>query len=311
MKPTPKRACPLPGWAYFLALLVAELAAWVWFARSGVVNGWWSDVAGGLLVIACPLLLRVVLVSIAYRISRVKGIALSDMQRLGGHAWWKFFLIEYWHFTKQSLLHLPFPVFFRSSADRGYVAATGRALVLQHGYLHNGAVWHPLTCALEAQGFRVFTIDQPLYAPIDVMADRLAARINEAIARTGENQVTLIAHSMGGLIARAYLRRFGEGRVAQLITLGTPHHGTFHAYLAQGTNGREMRPGNAWLTALGQCKVAIQFTSIYSTYDTIISPQDSSRMDEANNIELTGIGHVSMFADPQVRTHVLKALAAS
>ena len=64
----------------------------------------------------------------------------------------------------------------------------------------------------------------------------------------------IVAHSMGGLVARAYLRRHGGAQVARVITLGTPHHGTALANLAPGSNARQMsRPGgqpNAWLAQL-------------------------------------------------------------
>jgi triacylglycerol esterase/lipase EstA (alpha/beta hydrolase family) len=121
-------------------------------------------------------------------------------------------------------------------------------------------------------------------------------------------QLTLIAHSMGGLVARAYLRKYGAARVKQLITLGSPHHGTHHAYLARGTNGRQMRPGNAWLQALGRTKVDVPLTSIYSVYDTMISPQDSSRMPEATNVEISDMGHVTMLGGKAMRAHILAAL---
>lgn len=302
---------PIPGWLIFLSLLVGELALTAWFTRTGVARGWWRDLAGGLLFFAIPLVVRLLILLKAYILSRRKGTPLDSAHRLRGIAWWRFFLAEYWHFCKQSFLHLPFPALFRSRADRGDISGSGAVVLLQHGYLHNGAVWNPLTRALESLGFRVFTIDQPLFGSIDTLAARLAARVGEIRERTGVTQVTLIAHSMGGLIARAYLRNHGDNSVNELVTLGSPHHGTFHAYLALGENGKQMRPGNAWLKTLAQSRVNVPFTSIYSIYDTLISPQTSSRMDEASNIELTGVGHVAMFASRDVQAKVLGALMRS
>lgn len=68
----------------------------------------------------------------------------------------------------------------------------------------------------------------------------------------------------------------------------------FTHILASGPDGRQMRPGNAWLNALNRVGVDVPFTSIYSVHDTIISPQDSSAMPDAANLELSAIGHVSM-----------------
>jgi hypothetical protein len=45
-------------------------------------------------------------------------------------------------------------------------------------------------------------------------------------------QVNLVAHSMGGLIAAGYLRRFGaRGRVAKVASLAAPFNGSFEAVL--------------------------------------------------------------------------------
>jgi triacylglycerol lipase len=296
------------GWLVFLLFLALELTLWVGLARGGVARGWWSDLVGGLLVIAMPLALRFLILLAVYRLSRVRGVVLTMAQRIRGRAWWKFFLVEYFHFCKQSFLYLPFPFLFRTECDRGNIAASGEVVVLQHGYLHNGAVWQPLADTLAKRGYRVFTIDQPLHASIDDMADRLSARIEFVCKKTNEQQVILIAHSMGGLISRAYLRRYGDARIRRLITLGSPHRGTHHAYLAFRTNGKQMRPNNDWLNELGRAPTFASLTSIYSLYDTLITPQDSSRVDGAENIELTGIGHVSMFANSAVQSAVLRVL---
>jgi triacylglycerol lipase len=308
MKFTHAHGCPIPTWGFVLAMLLLELALWVALVRYGVASGWWSDVIGGVMVIALPFFLRFLVVYASYRASVRNGVQLKNDQQLHGLKWWKFFLVEYAHFCKQAFLQLPFPALFRSRSDRGNHAAHGKVILLQHGYSHTGAVWSSTTRALEAKGYRVYTIDQPQYAPIDAMADRLAQRIRDVLRYTNEPQLTLIAHSMGGLIARAYLRKYGSAHVEQLITLGSPHHGTHHASIAFGTNGRQMRPGNAWLAALNRTPAMIPLTSIYSVHDTVISPQDSSSLPGANNVELAGIGHVSMPSGRATRSALLAAL---
>jgi triacylglycerol lipase len=61
----------------------------------------------------------------------------------------------------------------------------------------------------------------------------------------------VIAHSMGGLVLRDYLRHHSGAKVARLVTVGTPHEGSMHAWMAMGVCLAQMRPGNAWLAALG------------------------------------------------------------
>lgn len=77
----------------------------------------------------------------------------------------------------------------------------------------------------------------------------LAARVDAAVAEHGaDTEVTLIGHSMGGLVARYYLESgdFADGQkhagfkaVRTLITLGTPHRGAPLALSA--AMGREKR----------------------------------------------------------------------
>jgi hypothetical protein len=58
-----------------------------------------------------------------------------------------------------------------------------------------------------------------------INADRLKAFIDSRV-KNGKS-VDIIAHSMGGLIARVYVQRLGGGsRVKNLIMLGTPHLGS-------------------------------------------------------------------------------------
>ncbi|MFH2028929.1 MAG: alpha/beta fold hydrolase [Nanoarchaeota archaeon] len=59
--------------------------------------------------------------------------------------------------------------------------------------------------------------------------DTYAIRLNEIVKlvkyRTGKKKVNIIAHSMGGLVARRYLQIFGEENVNKLILIGTPNKG--------------------------------------------------------------------------------------
>ena len=66
----------------------------------------------------------------------------------------------------------------------------------------------------------------------ELSAEKLADAIEEGVTSQGINaEFTLIAHSMGGLIARYYLesgdfaQHRGFNQVRRLITLGTPHRG--------------------------------------------------------------------------------------
>ena len=302
------RVFPVPLWAAALTLLAVEFAAWCWLANHFFFQ-YGRVSCGVILIIASPLMARALVVLASYFASRWKGSPVPAAMHMGPLAWLRFFTIEYFHLCIQNLILIPFRGLFHTASERGNSDAHGPVLLLQAGYVNNGAVWFFTARALEQKGFRVFTIDQPVFASIDTMGELLAQRVDEVLTLTGEQNLTLVAHSMGGLVCRAYLRQFGGAKIAQLITLGSPHHGTFHAYLASGPNGLQMRPGNAWLTTLGETQVTIPFTSIFSLHDTVISPQESSRMSDAVNVQIPGVGHVSMPSGKSVRRQVVASLA--
>lgn len=55
--------------------------------------------------------------------------------------------------------------------------------------------------------------------------------IHQIIAWTGRSGVYIVAHSMGGLASRAYLQYFNDDKVKGLITISSPHLGTYVARL--------------------------------------------------------------------------------
>lgn len=65
-----------------------------------------------------------------------------------------------------------------------------------------------------------------------ISAIELKTKIDSITSDTKISKVDLIAHSMGGLMARQYIEGDNYGNnVDNLITLGTPHHGSPKAYL--------------------------------------------------------------------------------
>ncbi len=185
-------------------------------------------------------------------------------------------------------------------------------LLLIHGYFCNRGVWWWLRRGLRAQGRSVATINlEPPLGGIEELAEGLDARIRSLVAETGAEKVVLVGHSMGGLAARAYLRRHGGNRVAKLITLGTPHHGTRLARIGLGRNAREMAPGSAWIRELAEAEPSpVPVLSVWSARDNYVMPQDSSRLAGAREIVLPALGHLAMAFSPRVLEILLGETAA-
>jgi triacylglycerol esterase/lipase EstA (alpha/beta hydrolase family) len=166
----------------------------------------------------------------------------------------------------------------------------------------NAGVWARVARYLIARGHAVHTVTlEPLFAHIEDYVTPFARRVNEIAGESG--RVVLVGHSMGGLVCRAYARRFGGARIARIITLGTPHHGSALAPIGHGADARDMRLMAEWLRGLAgseQGGPAAPITSIYSCHDNFVAPQDSSVLAVAKNVPLAGIGHLSLLLSERV-----------
>ena len=187
------------------------------------------------------------------------------------------------------------------------VVGTGTPILLVHGYCSNRGMWVKFRQRLQqASVGPVFSVDlSPPFASIDRLATQLATRIDEVCAQTGASQVFVIAHSMGGLVTRAYMQQNGRKRVAGFLSLGSPHHGSALATFGLGVCVREIRRQSDWLARLAQSETQMAHTtlpawSIYTTNDDLAYPPETSRLSWADNIALDGVGHVGLLFSPHV-----------
>jgi CheY-like chemotaxis protein/triacylglycerol esterase/lipase EstA (alpha/beta hydrolase family) len=205
-----------------------------------------------------------------------------------------------------------------SACRRIYPDSRAVPVLLVHGYGCNSGYWGYLMPRLERNRISHASIDlEPVGGPIDGYVPALQSAVEELCAATGAPQVAIVAHSMGGLVARAWMRVHGSARLARLITLGTPHHGTSLANFGPGANAAQMRrargAANDWLRALGAGEDAERralITSIFSHHDNIVSPQTSSVLEGARNIALGGVGHVALGCNGRVLDTVMEELGA-
>jgi pimeloyl-ACP methyl ester carboxylesterase len=189
-------------------------------------------------------------------------------------------------------------------------------VLLIHGYICNSGYWHPCSQVLKRAKVNHFALDlEPMFGSIEAYLPLVQRTVEAICAQTGSEKLIIVGHSMGGLVARAYLREHGSTRIAQVITLGTPHNGTNLATRGPGVNSRQMewtpKAGgtmSAWLTDLNASENAVTralITSIFSYHDNIVSPQLSSQLAGAHNIPLVGVGHVELALNPLVQQCLL------
>jgi triacylglycerol esterase/lipase EstA (alpha/beta hydrolase family) len=291
--------------------LVAGVAAYVSWASYSIAHGaaaWWF-VLGAPIVYFAP---AFVLVTLWFALSWIWRTPRPPEARLGFAATLRLYLSEIWTVAASWVLMALHRLLVHDPAP----ASARRPVVLIHGVLVNDGVWLSLRRFLARNGIvPIYTINYgPPLADIESFAEQLHAKIEAVRRATGAERVVLVAHSMGGLVARGYLRRFGGERVARLITIGAPHHGSMLAYTFPGCCLAQMRPGNAWLADLNRDEsraARVPLISIWSRHDSMVAPQASSVLGNAENIPLVGVAHNALLRDGRVMEIVAKKIVTT
>lgn len=196
-----------------------------------------------------------------------------------------------------------------------------RGVVFVHGFGCNRGFWAPWLLRLQAQGRKFVAVNlEPPFASIDEQARCLDAAVQQVRRATGRAPV-LVCHSMGGLVARAWLRSQGNEQgaphaqlpVAHVITIGSPHGGTWLAKFGWTTNGRQMRTDSPWIQALAaqwHPQDGRHFTCWWSNADNMVMPPATATLPGADNRMARGRGHVQMAFDARVLNDSLAVIAA-
>jgi len=217
-----------------------------------------------------------------------------------------------------ALLALATPLALRRRRVRPLDAGDPRPpVVLLHGYAQHAANFTWLARRLRRDGWRHLYL--VAHTPVGGDIERSAHRLGEALDRlrraTGASRVDIVAHSMGGLVARACIRARGHASgVGRLITLGTPHQGTeIFPRFRLDPMVAQMRPGSPLLARLAADDPVprlVDCISIYSADDAVVVPASRAYYPGAFNIEVRGLGHLSLLFSRRVYALVRENLAA-
>jgi triacylglycerol lipase len=198
------------------------------------------------------------------------------------------------------------------------IAASGTPIVLVHGIVDNRSAFAVLRRTLRRRGYgRITTVNySPMTSDVRTAAGYLSRHVERVCAQTGYEQVFIVGHSLGGIIARYYVQCLGgDARVNTVITLGSPHAGTQFARLLPLKVTRQLRPGSDVMTELaGPARCSTRFVAIYSDRDEVVVPNRSARLEHPDlavtRIRVHGVGHLSLLVDREVVHTVADALTA-
>jgi triacylglycerol lipase len=285
-----------------IGLLIAAIKFW------HVQSVWW----GLLLAIGAVMLVRMLINANNFFMSWVYRSQTPPHLQLNWRQACMLFKDEFKASMLTSTWTMPFHAFSKHLAQHSATLP----VLLVHGYGCNSGYWKQMSKALAQANITHYAVDlEPVLGSIDAYADALHSAITLLRSETGYQKIIIVAHSMGGLAARTYVRKYGTECIAKIITLGTPHHGTYLANFGMGINSQQMRwhdaehnIDNKWIRQLADSEdpaIRRLFVSVYSHHDNIIAPQTSAYLPDAKNIELHGIGHVALALNSQVQQIVI------
>jgi pimeloyl-ACP methyl ester carboxylesterase len=282
----------------WFALLAAVLA-------NGRATGWTAGCWVGLyvLVLGHPTLLAIEML-LARRVAARNGAPVarwSDMVRALLGEWRESTAIFGWRMPWRSNAiedHLP-------RASRGL-----RGVVFIHGYVCNRGLWNPWMRRLHKLDRAFVAVSlEPAFASMDDYVPQVERAVRRIEAATGLAPV-IVAHSMGGVVARAWLRSRaahrrsdGTDEAARLITIGTPHRGTWLARMAMAENVRQMRVDSDWMKALAAGEPSTLpglITSWWSECDQIVYPPPTAVYPGSEARQLRGVGHIALTAREEI-----------
>lgn len=202
-------------------------------------------------------------------------------------------------------------------------------VLLVPGYGGGTGSFGPLQAALESAGRVVRVVELPgngegdMRKQAQVLGDAVAAVLRD----TGASSVDIVGYSAGGVVARIWAQDLGgSGQARRIMTLGSPHHGTQLAALAQTLAPsqcpeacRQLVPGSTLLDGLNtdETPPGPVYIALWTTADQTVAPPDSGRLAGATNIELQSVcgdstvSHANLPRDPLVIGLVLSELSAN
>jgi pimeloyl-ACP methyl ester carboxylesterase len=207
----------------------------------------------------------------------------------------------------------------------GHRQAALEPVLLVPGFMAGDSTLRLMAAFLRHEGFRTYRSQIHVNVGCTQQAVARLERRLESIALRRERKVTIVGHSLGGLLARGLAARRPD-LVAGIVTLGSPvlAPGAVHTVLAwdtemlvrlaragfRGLMGEDCIAGACAQTSFEESRrpldPGVGYTAIWSRRDGIVDP-NACRDPGARCVEVT-TSHCGMAVDPVVFDLVLQAL---
>ena len=195
-------------------------------------------------------------------------------------------------------------------------AASGRPVILVHGFGGTKSSWTLIAQALSARGVSVSAMTYaPLGNSVEQLADKLIVQVEKTLSGTGAKKVHLVGHSLGGvIIAQAASDLRLDGRVDTVITLGSPFGGSpWAGALPILEIVRALRAGSPLLRRLASTPLpdGVRWLSVAANLDVIVPGLRSvPSHPQVEAITVNGVGHLGMLLSRRVIGCITAALCS-
>jgi triacylglycerol esterase/lipase EstA (alpha/beta hydrolase family) len=185
-------------------------------------------------------------------------------------------------------------------------------ILFVHGWSESASAWNTMVANFEKDGYAKSELVAYSYNTSNsnkVSAEKeVKVRVENLLKSTGAAKVDIIAHSMGSLNSRWYIKFLGgESKVDDWVSLGGPNHGTDFANFCFSTACTEMRVGSKFLAELNagdETPGAVNYGTWWSPCDEIINPDSSVPLSGATNTKTACISHAALRTDATVYSQV-------
>jgi triacylglycerol lipase len=179
-------------------------------------------------------------------------------------------------------------------------------ILFVHGWSESSSVWKTMIGRFEKDGWKKSELSNYSYNTSQSnktsAANEVKPRVEALLGFTGK--VDIIAHSMGSLNSRWYIKFLGgESTIDEWVSLGGPNHGTDTANFCFSTACTEMRIGSTFLSELNatdETPGAVNYGTWWSPCDSIINPDSSVALSGATNTKTACISHTDLMNDATV-----------
>ena len=186
-------------------------------------------------------------------------------------------------------------------------------ILFVHGWSESASLWNTMIKNFEADGYSKSFLSAYSYSSNTsnktLAENEVKSRVEALKKATGATKVDIIAHSMGSLNTRWYIKFVagGEANVDDWVSLGGPNHGTNTAKFCFSVACEEMGVGSKFLAELNatdETPGAVNYGTWWSPCDEIINPVESVILSGATNTKTACMSHTALTTDKTVYEQV-------